>query len=110
MLTFLAPILTCWACSLLINEPFTRTEQIAAFVSLLGVVLIARPVSFFASSSASGLANGFPDSIPMTNGSADAGVQTQIEGATAAQRMSAICMAMLGVLGAGVGQHASSLF
>src|SRR3954464_9901635 len=49
VITFLAPSLACWACSFLINEPFTRMEQIAAYVSLFGVVLIARPISFFSS-------------------------------------------------------------
>jgi drug/metabolite transporter (DMT)-like permease len=44
VLTFLAPILTCYACSLLIEgETFSRQQQLAAFASLAGVVLIARP-------------------------------------------------------------------
>jgi drug/metabolite transporter (DMT)-like permease len=46
VITFLAPILTCYACSLLIpGETFTRRQQLAAIVSLAGVVLIARPFS-----------------------------------------------------------------
>ncbi|KAF7595777.1 hypothetical protein BBP40_004908 [Aspergillus hancockii] len=46
VLTFLAPILTCYACSLFIhNETFTRKQQLAGVVSLVGVVLIARPFS-----------------------------------------------------------------
>src|SRR5689334_3537696 len=32
VITFLAPSLACWACSYLINEPFTRLEQIAAYI------------------------------------------------------------------------------
>lgn len=44
VLTFLAPIVACYACSFLMpNEPFSRKQQIAGVVSLLGVVLIARP-------------------------------------------------------------------
>ncbi|KAJ5587883.1 uncharacterized protein N7459_003648 [Penicillium hispanicum] len=44
VLTFLAPILTCYACSFLIpGETFSRRQQLAAVVSLVGVVLIARP-------------------------------------------------------------------
>ncbi|KAI4681847.1 uncharacterized protein J4E84_007444 [Alternaria hordeiaustralica] len=43
VITFLSPSLACWACSYFINEPFTRMEQIAAYISLFGVVLIARP-------------------------------------------------------------------
>lgn len=47
VITFLAPILSCWACSILIHEPFTRKEQVAGGIALLRVVLIARPQSFF---------------------------------------------------------------
>jgi drug/metabolite transporter (DMT)-like permease len=44
VITFLAPILTCYACSLLIpGETFSRRQQAAGIVSLVGVVLIARP-------------------------------------------------------------------
>jgi drug/metabolite transporter (DMT)-like permease len=46
VITFLAPILTCYACSLLIpGETFSRRQQLAAIVSLAGVVLIAQPFS-----------------------------------------------------------------
>lgn len=46
VLTFLAPTVSCWACAILIHEPFTRKEQIAGLLSLVGVVFIARPVSW----------------------------------------------------------------
>ncbi|GKZ70706.1 hypothetical protein AnigIFM60653_009658 [Aspergillus niger] len=50
VVTFLAPILSCYACSLLIpNEFFTRKQQLAGLVSLAGVVLIARPFPFMRS-------------------------------------------------------------
>lgn len=39
--------MSCWACSFLVHEPFTRKEQIAAVVSLVGVVMISQPASFF---------------------------------------------------------------
>lgn len=46
VLTFLAPIVACYACSFLMpNEPFTRKQQLAGVISLVGVVLIARPFS-----------------------------------------------------------------
>src|ERR1700761_6454534 len=48
VITFLAPCISCWACSYLLKEPFTRMEQIGALISLFGVVLIARPTSLFA--------------------------------------------------------------
>lgn len=44
VLTFLSPIVACYACSFLMpNEPFTRKQQLAGLVSLLGVVMIAQP-------------------------------------------------------------------
>lgn len=44
VITFLAPIMTCYACSFLIpGETFSRRQQVAAVISLVGVVLIARP-------------------------------------------------------------------
>jgi len=48
VLTFLTPIGTCYAMSwLLPGETFNGRQQIAGFVSLLGVVLVARPASLF---------------------------------------------------------------
>ncbi|CCC13922.1 unnamed protein product [Sordaria macrospora k-hell] len=54
VITFLAPSLSGYLSHLLLKDPFTKREQIASFVALAGVVLIARPVSFFASSTTSG--------------------------------------------------------
>ncbi|KAH8425734.1 DMT family transporter [Aspergillus melleus] len=74
VLTFLAPILSCYACSLYMpNETFTRKQQLAALVSLVGVVLIARPFSHASSD---------PDSVDKMH------------------RSLAIAMALVGVLGA----------
>ena len=48
VLTFLAPILSCYVCALLIpGETFSRQQQLAAFLSLVGVVVIARPATLF---------------------------------------------------------------
>ncbi|KAI9928554.1 hypothetical protein MW887_001768 [Aspergillus wentii] len=50
VLTFLAPILSCYTCSLFIpGERFTGKQQLAAVISLVGVVLIAQPFAFFRS-------------------------------------------------------------
>lgn len=50
VLTFLAPVLTCYVCSFLIKgEVFTRLQQVAAFISLAGVVCIAKPPAVFQS-------------------------------------------------------------
>jgi drug/metabolite transporter (DMT)-like permease len=52
VLTFLGPILSCYVCALLIpGESFSRQQQLAAFLSLVGVVVIARPATLFNDSS-----------------------------------------------------------
>ncbi|KAF1976023.1 hypothetical protein BU23DRAFT_529200 [Bimuria novae-zelandiae CBS 107.79] len=108
VITFLAPSLACWACSHLINEPFTRMEQIAAYVSLFGVVLIARPVSLFASlrheSNPVPLASGESDMefSPSNGTTADSGnhFASSYDNVTPTQRATAVGIAMLGVIGA----------
>ncbi|EMD96596.1 hypothetical protein COCHEDRAFT_1162440 [Bipolaris maydis C5] len=105
VITFLAPSLACWACSYLIDEPFTRMEQIAAYVSLFGVVLIARPVSLFAALSHS------PDVVSPVSANPDsllANTTTELpdrlgadyDSVTPKQRAIAVGVAMLGVFGA----------
>ncbi|KAF5863867.1 hypothetical protein ETB97_009153 [Aspergillus alliaceus] len=82
VLTFLAPILTCYACSLFIpNETFTRKQQLAGVVSLVGVVLIARPLSVFSTSP-------------------EAGNGKQPHSADEYQHILAIATALMGVMGA----------
>ena len=76
VLTFLAPILTGYFGRIFLEEPFLRTELYAGFLSLLGVVLIARPQSLFGT------------------GSSMVGV------ATGLQRLAAVGVALLGVIGA----------
>ncbi|KAL8711371.1 MAG: hypothetical protein Q9220_004268 [cf. Caloplaca sp. 1 TL-2023] len=100
VITFLAPIAACWACAILIHEPFTRPEQMAGLVSLLGVILIARPTSFF-SSSEDGLvvAGATGDAVPATNVTSPA-LTESTSGVTSAQRLGAIGVALIGVLGA----------
>lgn len=106
VITFLAPSLACWACSFLINEPFTRMEQIAAYVSLFGVVLIARPASLFAS-----MKPHSNDSVPPTSGDGDFvpsnttmtspdRLAADYDAVTPQQRAMAVGIAMVGVLGA----------
>lgn len=88
VITFLAPIVATWACSVIpgLNEPFTRHEILAGVVSFLGVVLIARPGNLFASVAGAGdeaesAPGGGEDVIPH-------------------QRLVAVAVALLGVLGA----------
>jgi drug/metabolite transporter (DMT)-like permease len=75
VLTFLAPILTGYFGRIFLKEPFLRTELYAGLVSLVGVVLIALPQSLFGDMSSTG-------------------------GATGPQRLAAVGVALLGVLGA----------
>ncbi|CAK7209460.1 hypothetical protein SCUCBS95973_000448 [Sporothrix curviconia] len=51
--TFLVPSVSGYICYITLKEPFTRKEQIASVVALLGIVLITRPLSLFSSSSSS---------------------------------------------------------
>ena len=75
VLTFLAPILTGYFGRIFLKEPFLRTELFAGLVSLLGVILIARPQSLFGTSEIPGQATGL-------------------------QRLAAVGVALLGVVGA----------
>lgn len=101
VLTFIAPFIACAVCAKLLHEPFTRIEQLGGLVSLFGVVLIARPTTLFASSSASD-----PTAATSTVNSTDPSSNDQgfasAPTATEAQRLAAIGMAMLGVLGAAI--------
>lgn len=100
VITFLAPIVACWACSVLLHEPFTRNEQIAGIISFLGVVLIARPTSLLPHhSDVPPIASGAGDGIPSTNATIPADLQGPNH-VTSAQRLSAVGVALVGVLGA----------
>ena len=106
VITFLAPSLACWACSILIKEPFTRVEKIAGLISLVGVVLIARPTSLLAALGGSletPPATGAGDAIPATNGTAPGTAApadaSSYENVTPVQRLSAVGIALIGVLG-----------
>jgi drug/metabolite transporter (DMT)-like permease len=88
----------------LINEPFTRLEQIAAYVSLFGVVLIARPASLFAFLSHSDTpvssASGDSDLAFASNVTADPNrLAAEFDAVTPAQRASAVGVALVGVIG-----------
>ncbi|PPR00561.1 hypothetical protein CVT24_005464 [Panaeolus cyanescens] len=78
VLTFLAPITTGIAGALLLGETFTKRQALAGLISLAGVVLIARPAALFGSSDR-------PD--PGEKG-------------TSSERMVAVGVALVGVLGA----------
>ncbi|KAK0741878.1 hypothetical protein B0T21DRAFT_360281, partial [Apiosordaria backusii] len=89
VITFLAPSVAGYICHLLLKDPFTRKEQIASFIALFGVVLIAKPTSLFSSDSSS-------PPPPSEEGSH----RPPGDDATPTQRLFAILVALLGVLGA----------
>ncbi|CAO1600742.1 hypothetical protein XANCAGTX0491_004424 [Xanthoria calcicola] len=100
VITFLAPIVACWACSILIHEPFTRSEQIAGLVSLVGVILIARPTSFFSRDAGeTPIATATGGAIPATNATTPSQL-TITDHITSGQRLLAVGVALIGVLGA----------
>ncbi|KAK7757512.1 hypothetical protein SLS62_000527 [Diatrype stigma] len=108
VISFLAPNLAGYLCHMFIHDPFTRTEQLASFVALGGVVLITRPVSLFsgaavdaASASASAAGAGARAVTTAFNATAVAqSTRPSLEHvATSAERLTAIGVALLGVLG-----------
>lgn len=103
VITFLAPGLACWACSLLINEPFTRIEKIGTLVSLFGVILIARPTTFFQAFGNAPPASGTGDMAPSGNSTANTAEShadaSNYETVTPQQRLSAVGIALVGVVG-----------
>lgn len=98
VITFLAPSVAGLACYLAFREPFTRIEQIGSLVAFLGVVLIAHPAALFSSSGPSAVA---PPEIPtnVTDTSSADDTAMGLE-ATPQQRLQAIGVGLIGVLGA----------
>ncbi|KAK9481094.1 hypothetical protein V1514DRAFT_288222 [Lipomyces japonicus] len=72
VITFLAPTVAGFACSVFLHEPFGRIELLAGLISLTGVILIAQPT-------------------PTLSGN---------KKASTGQRLGAVAVALLGVLGA----------
>lgn len=87
VLTFLAPLCTAVAGALLLGEKFTHRQAFAGVFSLAGVVLIARPAAIFGVYPNFGAPGAGPDGESNDKG-------------TSAQRLVAVCIAMVGVLGA----------
>ena len=104
VITFLAPIVACWACSILLHEPFTRQEQLAGIVSFIGVILIARPSSLIphdSGSTTSGTSgSGTPDGLPSNSNGTHPLEGHNPHQPTPHQRLTAVGIALVGVLGA----------
>lgn len=95
VITFLAPAFTGYICHLILKDPYTKKEQIASFLALAGVILIARPTSFFGGSEAP-VSTGPPEAL----GNVTATVP-QMEGeSNPSERLMGVGIAMIGVLGA----------
>ncbi|KLO15954.1 DUF6-domain-containing protein [Schizopora paradoxa] len=95
VLTFLAPSTTAIAGYFLLGERFARKEAAAGLLSLLGVILIARPRSLFGASSP---ADHAPSAGEISRSLDEVGGGE--DGVTSAQRLIAVGVAMIGVLGA----------
>ncbi|KAL9045942.1 MAG: hypothetical protein Q9214_001105 [Letrouitia sp. 1 TL-2023] len=100
VITFLAPIVTCWACSFLLHELFTRVEQIAGLLSLFGVVLIARPTSIFGSHGDLAVIPGKVDNVTSATTASYPTKPDESHTVTPIQRLTAVGVALVGVLGA----------
>ncbi|GAA5888821.1 hypothetical protein JCM6882_002865 [Rhodosporidiobolus microsporus] len=86
-ISFLSPVLVGLLAWVLLREPYSKLEALVGFTSLLGTLFIAKPDFLFPSSSASP--------------SPDAPVEEMSEdGVSAEQRMFAVGVALIGVLGA----------
>jgi drug/metabolite transporter (DMT)-like permease len=79
---FLVPIVTAWACSIFLGQVFSRKDLGAGLVALVGVVIIAHPAAIF----------GHHVDKP-SNGD-------KVDKVTPTQRLVAIAISVLGVLGA----------
>ncbi|XP_006457167.1 hypothetical protein AGABI2DRAFT_154525 [Agaricus bisporus var. bisporus H97] len=86
VLTFLAPLCTAAAGALCLGEKFARREAFAGILSLVGVLLIARPPFLFGGSN---------DNITEASQIGE----TTADSVTPNQRLIAVGVAMLGVLG-----------
>jgi drug/metabolite transporter (DMT)-like permease len=100
VITFLSPVIACAACAILLKEEFSRMEQLAAFISLFGVVLIARPTAIFSYFQQPATGTGVTQSpaTSMNNTTEDAPASLYRE-ATSQQKVLAVAVGMVGVLG-----------
>lgn len=101
VITFVAPIISCWAYSIFFHEPFGLLDQVAGLVSFAGVVLIAQPSWLFGSDPASILGTPEPEGQTMPgNVTAQTFDANDIPAVTPSQRMSAVVIGFIGACGA----------
>ena len=97
VITFLVPSVSGYICHVLLHDPFTRKEQIGSFIALAGVILIARPTSFF--SSTPGVEPTPASPIDFPRNETHSYPHMGEEEVTPSQRLTAIGIALIGVLG-----------
>ncbi|KAI1095196.1 hypothetical protein F5B19DRAFT_442255 [Rostrohypoxylon terebratum] len=100
VISFLAPNIAGYMCHILIHDTFTRREQLASFIALGGVVLITRPMSLFSGASSPQSAPSVVTAEAVFNATAEISYPGGEHIPTSAERLKAIGVAMLGVLGA----------
>jgi drug/metabolite transporter (DMT)-like permease len=102
VITFLAPMLAGYICHVLLKDPFTRREQLASLLALAGVVLIARPTSLFGTTTPDPTPNPSPQdqTNSTTTPTPHSSATTSDDDVPPTQRLLAILVALLGVLGA----------
>ena len=98
VLTFLSPILSCYLCTFIIpGETFSRQQQLAGLVSLVGVIFIAQPASLLSSSTTS--AETSTPSVTTASNSTAVDSSHSSQGPNPHQHLVAIGIAMIGVIG-----------
>ncbi|KAH8821170.1 hypothetical protein F5884DRAFT_77253 [Xylogone sp. PMI_703] len=101
VISFLAPSVASYGCYFLLHEPFPRSSQYASLVALIGVLLITRPISFILPSSHSSVSAGAAPSntTAYVDTAATSNDGTDMRVVTAFQRLSAVGVALIGVVG-----------
>ncbi|KAK7460645.1 hypothetical protein VKT23_009362 [Stygiomarasmius scandens] len=97
VLTFLVPLTTALSGAIFLKESFTRKELIAGILSLIGVIFIARPVSLFGHNTVD-----LPQLELEYTGSTNSGavpMENMSEQGTPTERLIAVGVSLLGVLG-----------
>lgn len=101
VITFVAPIISCWAYSIFFHEPFGLLDQVAGLVSFAGVVLIAQPSWLFGSETASTSgSHGVEGNATAANAATQTFDTTGIPVVTPSQRLSAVIIGLIGACGA----------
>lgn len=102
VITFLAPIVTGILGFFLLKEPFTRTEAFAGLLSLLGIVLIARPASLFGNHGTIKDGTGSNSTLIISSNATSNTdpLTSSLDSVTTEQRLVATGVALIGVFGA----------